>query len=243
MADKEPSRIMETGNKADLKHRTVFRRIVLSVIILNITIIAITAFMYPPLLKMSNSWYYILKPVILLLMYIPMVMYITKISGPFAQTVISMGTTFGVISGMLEVTHISVENFGHLDSHTESVSTAIFMLGLFLLYGTAGFLLVKKRGTIVSGIQAGALAAGLCMLIVITFGLSQLFWSFKAIEQHDIGSPDFIRSRWTDFHAFVIADMFEASFSVLLVGLVAGIIFGFSGGLIARLFTTRKIIR
>ena len=88
---------------------------------------------------------------------------------------------------------------------------------------------------------AASWSAVVCMLIVMTFGLSQLFWSFEALEKHDIGDPDFIRTGWSDMHAFVIADIFEACFKVSFLGPIIGIVFGLLGAAIARLFISKKL--
>jgi hypothetical protein len=51
----------------------------------------------------------------------------------------------------------------------------------------------------------------------------------------NIGSPDLIRSGWTDLRAFTIADLFEAVVKVLLVGPIMGAVFGGLGGPIAHM--------
>lgn len=60
------------------------------------------------------------------------------------------------------------------------------------------------------------------------------------LELRNVGSPDLIRSGWTDLRAFTIADSFEAVVKVLVVGPVVGAIFGGIGGLIARQRPTRE---
>lgn len=54
--------------------------------------------------------------------------------------------------------------------------------------------------------------------MVVTYGFSQLYWALPRLEHKNIGSPDLIRSGWTDLRAFTIADLFEAGFKVLLLG-------------------------
>jgi hypothetical protein len=67
------------------------------------------------------------------------------------------------------------------------------------------------------------------------------FWAFEAIEKHDNGDPDFIRTGWTNIHAFVIADIFEACFKILFLGPIVGIIFGSFGAALARFSIGRKV--
>jgi hypothetical protein len=72
------------------------------------------------------------------------------------------------------------------------------------------------------------------MLVAMTYGFSQLFWGLPRLERRNVGSPDFLRSGWTDLHTFTIADIFQAGFKILLIGPVAGAILGGLGAIIAR---------
>jgi hypothetical protein len=60
------------------------------------------------------------------------------------------------------------------------------------------------------------------------------------LENRNNGNPDFIRSGWTDIHAFTIADIFEACFKILFLGPVLGIIFGLLGAALSRLLVRKK---
>jgi hypothetical protein len=214
------------------------RFILLAVITINITMMIIAVSMYPPFLTMPHSVSYILESGIMLFLYIGIVIWATRPA--VSPAILRMATFFGVIACLLEIVHISIENFGHMDSHTETISTGIFMLGLFLIFAVSGYRTMLYKRNIIPAMLAGSWSAIVCMLIVTTYGLSQLFWSFGSMEKHNIGNPDFIRTGWTDLHAFVIADIFEACFKILFVGPVAGIIFGLFGAGIAYFFDSQK---
>ena len=199
----------------------------------------IATFMYSPLLTMPHVYSYILELGAMHLIYIGIVIWATKPS--IVLTTLRIATFFGVIAGLLEIIHISIENFGHLNAQAETVSTGIFMGGLFVLFAVSGYWITLNNRNAISGMLGGSWSAVVCMLIVMTYALSQLFWSFGALEKHDIGDPDFIRTGWTDMHAFVIADIFEAGFKILFIGPIAGIIFGLFGTAIARFFIGRKV--
>jgi len=199
----------------------------------------IASIMYPPLLTMPHSYSYILELGVMLLLYIPIVMWATRPS--IVLSTLRIATFFGAIAGLLEIVHISIENFGHLNAYAETVSTGIFMGGLFLLFAVSGYRITLNKRNVISGMLGASWSAVVCMLIVTTYGLSQLFWSFRAIEKHDIGDPDFIRTGWTDMHAFVIADIFEACFKILFLGPIVGIIFGLLGVTMARFSIARKV--
>ena len=199
----------------------------------------IAMFMYPPLLTMPHSYSYILELGAMLLINIAIVIWATKPS--IVLTTLRIATFWGLIAGLLEIVHISIENFGHLNAQSETVSTGIFMGGLFLLFAVSGYQITLNNRNVISGMLGGSWSAVVCMLLVVTYGLSQLFWSFGALEKHDIGDPDFIRTGWTDMHAFVIADIFEACFKILFIGPIVGIVFGLLGTAIARFFIRRKV--
>lgn len=227
-------------NKNFLSHSNLRLRLILLIIIaINIIMTIIATFMYPPLLTMPHFYSYILELGVMLLLYIAIVMWATKPS--IVLTTLRIATSFGAIAALLEIVHISIENFGHLNAHAETVSTGIFMGGLFLLFAVSGYRIMLFKRNIISGMWAGSWSAIVCMLIVMTYGLSQLFWSFRAMEKHNIGNPDFSRTGWTDMHAFVIADIFEACFKILFLGPIVGIIFGLLGAVIARFFIGRKV--
>jgi len=216
-----------------------FLRLALTiVIIVNITMVLIASFMYPPLLSIPGSNYYILKLLAILLLYCVGVLLVTKSSTNLY--VLRTGTLFGILGSILEIIHILMENYGHLNQSAESISTGLFMVGLFLLFGLSGFVYTYEQRSIKGGIFVGTWSSVVCMLIVMTFGLSQLFWSFNVIESRNNGNPDFIRSGWTDIHAFTIADIFEASFKILSLGPVLGIIFGLIGASLFWVLPERK---
>ena len=231
---------MEKENASkDFISSHILRRILLVLIAINIIMAIIATFMYPPLLTMPHVYSYIVELGIILLVYIIIVIWVTRFSEDI--NVLRVATFFGVIASLLEIVHISIEDFTHLDAHTGTVSTGIFMVGLFLIFAVSGFCTTINKRKMFSGMWAASWSAVVCMLIVMTYGLSQLFWSFDAIAKTDIGNPDFTRTGWTDMHAFVIADIFEACFKVSFLGPILGIIFGLVGAAIARLFIRKKV--
>ena len=90
------------------------------------------------------------------------------------------------------------------------------MVGLLLLWGIAGYRTTRGTAAVGAGPLAGSWGALVGMLMATTFGFSQLFWDLPRLEQRNVGSPDFLRSGWTDLHTFTIADIFESGFKDLL---------------------------
>jgi hypothetical protein len=157
----------------------------------------------------------------------------TSARGEANQEVIWDAAVFGVLSGVLEAIHITVENFGNLAAAAERISTGLFMLGLFLIWGVAGYRATRRISALEAGACGGAWAAIVGMLFTVTYGFSQLFWALPRLEQRSMLSPDFLRSGWTDLHSFTIIDVFEAGVKVLIIGPIVGAIVGGLGGVIA----------
>ncbi len=57
------------------------------------------------------------------------------------------------------------------------MSTGLFMLGLFLIWGIAGYRATRRLRAMGAGSWAGSWAAMVGMLFAITYGFSQLFWA------------------------------------------------------------------
>jgi len=211
------------------------RLTLLLAVALNLVVIGIQVFLYRPLLKMPGGPVIIVEAAVLLIALALLVVWATRDGGRAPQTVLRVGTLFGLFSGGVEVAHITAENFAGLNARAESISTGGFMLGLFLLWLIAGYRAARDAKNAGSALLAGSWSAIVCMLITATFGLMLLNTSLHHLEQRNIGSPDLIRSGWTDLRAFTIADIFESVVKVLLIGPVLGAIFGGIGGVISRI--------
>lgn len=207
----------------------------LLVIALNLVMVGIRVFLDPQILGMPGGLQSALEPAALLTLDALIVIWATNGDSPVSRAVVREGTIVGLISGTLEVVHITLENFGHFNARVESVSTGGILLGLLLLWGIAGYRVTRSTAEFGAGLLAGSWSAMVGMLMAMTYGFSQLFWGLPRLEQRNVGSPDFLRSGWTDLHTFTIADVFEAGFKVLLIGPVAGAVLGGLGAIIARM--------
>ncbi len=209
------------------------RATLLLAIVLNLVMIGIRVFLDPQLLGMSGGLQSALEPAAMLTLYALIVTWAMQ-SNPAAQAIVREGTAVGLISGTLEVVHITLENYGHFNARVESVSTGGFMFGLLLLWSIAGYRVTRSTADLGAGVLAGSWSAMVGMLMAMTYGFSQLFWGLPRLEQRNVGSPDFLRSGWTDLHTFTIADVFEAGFKILLIGPIAAAVLGGLGAITAR---------
>jgi hypothetical protein len=212
------------------------RTILLMVVAFNLLMIGIRIVLDPQILGMTGGRQSALEPAALLTLYALVVTWATRGDSRPTQAIVREGTAVGLVSGTLEVLHITLENYGHFNARVESVSTGGFLLALLLLWCVVGYRVTRSTAVNTAGLLAGAWSALVGMLMAMTYGFSQLFWDLPRLEQRNVGSPDFLRSGWTDLRAFTIADIFEAGFKILLIGPVAGAVVGGLGGVIARTF-------
>lgn len=212
-----------------------YRRILLFCVGVNLAVFLVRLVRYPAILSLAGAMPIIAGCALLLLTVGVFVCWVTTRPTPAIRTAIAAGSGIGLVAGILEAIHIAVENFAGLNPHAESVSTALFMLALFLFWMVAGYRSAGITCRWSSGALAGLWSAIVTMLIAVTFGFVLLLVALPTLERRNLGSPDFARSGWTDLHAFAIADTFEAGTKVLTVGPILGMLWGSLGAGIARI--------
>src|SRR5260221_11548823 len=193
------------------------------------------SFAYKPFLGMPNAIMYVIQLEGLLMTYLVLIVFVTNKS-VLANT-LSVSSSIGFITGIFEVTHILAEIFLGLGASQATIITGLFILGICILFGYAGFQ-VHDKSNLLHSMIAGSWSALVCMLLTVMLASSQLLWRFDQLERNVIGNIDFVRSGWSDTNAFVIADILESAFKVLVTGPILGVIFGLLGGL-ARLFVLK----
>src|ERR1700730_14847714 len=167
-------RVNYKSNKGPFSYN-ILRSTFLIVIAINIIMTIVATFMYPPLVTMPHFYSYILKLGIIVLIHIAIVMWATRPT--VGYMVLRIAIRFGIIAALIEIVHISMENFAQLSAQAETISTGIFMMVLFLLFAISGYQITIYKRSALSGMLGAGLSAVVCMLIVMTYGLSQLFWA------------------------------------------------------------------
>jgi hypothetical protein len=210
---------------------------------LDLGLIGLQLALYPALLAQPDSMGYIAEPTVLLLVYAAIVAVVTTRVAAADQTArlaaLTLGTAFGLLTGALWIVNHTLETFVDL-SGLGILVTAPLLFGAFLLWGMAGFLRARQAGSMPSGLLAAVWSAMLCVLLTITYGFALLHLALPRLQSIEANDPDFARSHWSDLHAFVIANTFDAAFSHLLGALVIGLVFGAIGSLLGLLFSRRK---
>lgn len=205
---------------------------------LDLGLIGLQVALYPALLAQPGSLGYIAEPIVVLLVYGAIVAAVTTRVAPADQptrlATLALGTAFGLLTGGLWIVNHTLETFVDLSS-LGILATAPLLLGAFLLWGLAGFLRARQTGSLPSGLLAALWSAMLCVLLTITYGLLLLYLALPRLTAIEASDPDFARSHWSDLHAFVIANTFDAAFSHLLGAIVISLAFGAVGSLMGLL--------
>ena len=135
-------------------------------IILNLVIIRVQLLLYPRLIEMQGVIFFIAEPIVILTAY-GIVFYWLTNNNVQQDEILWGAIPFGLFSGVLEISHISIEVFGHLTPRSETISTGLFLCVVFIPWGVAGYWLTRKRGKM-TGLLTGSFSAMLCMLLVVT---------------------------------------------------------------------------
>jgi hypothetical protein len=207
-------------------------------IALDLGLIGAHLLLYPSLLAQPGAIRYIAEPVILLLGYAVIVYLVTAVNANTAsarRATLRLATVFGLITGALWLVNLTLETFTNL-SGLGLLATAPFLLGAFVLWGIAAFLRASQTGTFGSGLLAAVWSSLICVLLTITYGLLLPLFALSRLGANLATDPDFVHSGWSDLHAFVLANTFDAAFSHLLGGLIVALLLGSVGSLLGILF-------
>ena len=210
-------------------------------IALNLALVVARTLLYPPLLTQPGGAIFVAEPILPLLAYAALGLWLTGGRGPGARAALRVGGGFGLVVGALWVANIAVESLIALDGGMSSLLTGVFLLGGFALWGGAGFLAARRASSPTEGVRAAVVAAMLTVLIAIAFGLLLTFAALPRLEHGLAGSAEYARSGWHDLRAFAIANSFDSAFSHLLIAPVIATIVGALGALIgARTIRSAK---
>jgi hypothetical protein len=207
----------------------------LTLITVSLVMIGVRAALYPPLLTQPRGTLSVLAPAGVLFVYAFLGGWVTANPRPDHAAALRIATAFGLVSGVVSVAHIAQETYVRLPPQEVAIVTWGFILAMFAPWAIAGFVAARRtrRGSL--GLFAGVWSSAVCMVLTVSFGFGQLLTSLGRLQRQDAGSPDFVRSGWSDLPAFAIADVFEAGFWHLLIGPAVALCLGGAAALAARL--------
>ena len=208
------------------------RNVVFVMLLLDLLLIGFRVLLYPSFFAQSDALLFLCAPVSILLVYAGIIFAITLSPDPRRRVVLHIGTAIGAITGVMWLLKLAFETFAHFSG---IIATAPFLLGGFVLWGIADFWSAWQTGTVRAGVLTAVWSTMICVLMTITFGFILTYTSLPLLAQNLITDPDYLRSHWTDLHAFAIANTFDSGFSHLLGALIIGMVTGAGGGVIGNL--------
>jgi hypothetical protein len=186
-------------------------------------------------LTMPGGMSYVFEAAVPLLVYGLISFWIPALGLMHRGSTLQTGTSVGIFVGILQIMHMALENFG-LRIGENAAITLGFMLSGFALWGMAGYRVTRKNGDIKTGVAASCWSAMVSVLMAVTFGLVLMTFNFPPSSYVSTWS-EFGQSGWTDARAFAVANSFDSVFGHLIVGPIAGAIFGFFGAAIAKVIS------
>jgi hypothetical protein len=207
----------------------------LTLIAVSVVMIGVRVALYSPVLVQPRGGLSVLAPVGLLLVYALLGGWVTADPPRDNAVALRTGTACGVVSGIVSVTHIAQETYVGLPPRELAIVTWVFILAMFAPWALAGFVAARRTRHVSLGLFAAVWSAAVCMVLTVSFGFGQLLTSLDRLQRRDVGSPDFLRSGWTDLRAFAIADIFEAGFWHLVIGPAVALLLGGIAAAAARL--------
>ncbi len=123
---------------------------------------------YPALLRFAGAKGMLAEAVLLLAAY-GVVMTLPDSRGAVLRRPM-YATALGLAGGGLQILHLLIERFVSLRKPWDGLTTLLFMLGTFLLWGYAGYV-ARRRGATLAGALPGAIwCACVSMVLAVTAG-------------------------------------------------------------------------
>ena len=198
----------------------------LTLVAVSVVMIGVRVALYLPVLVQPGGSLSVLAPVGVLLVYGLLGGWITAHPPRDHAAALRTGTACGVVSGLVSVAHMAQEAYVPLPPRELAIVTWVFILAMFAPWAFAGFAAARRTRHVPLGLLAAVWSSAVCMVLTVSFGFGQLLTSLDRLQRHDVGSPDFLRSGWTDLRAFAIADIFEAGFWHLVIGPIVALLLG-----------------
>src|SRR5207244_4351166 len=108
--------VLPPGPMTPLRSMKEIRTVLLLVIALNLAMIGIRVSLDPRLLGMPGGPQLAIQPAALLTFLAVIVTWATAGRDQIVQVIVREGTAVGLLSGVLEIAHITFKNFGGLDA-------------------------------------------------------------------------------------------------------------------------------
>jgi hypothetical protein len=144
------------------------------------------------------------------------------------------GTRIGLVVGAVWLLSHTIEVFTDAGSAPSLLSFGT----VFLLFGVAGLLGVRRTGRVHAGVLTAVWAAMSSTVILVAYGVLVTYLFMSRLEAID--APDFARSAMHDAAAFTVANTVFSASSHLLVAPAIAAVFGTIGSVAGWAWFLRK---
>jgi uncharacterized membrane protein len=169
----------------------------------------------------------------ILFLYMVATVCLFRARGRVWNTILANASAFGVITGVLEVLNIGLENAAPAAARIPALSIG-FMVIVFSMWGIAGARTARSENSTRAGVATAVLSAGFCMLLAVAGG----FLIELLVAPPDPAAvsmwAEYRRSGWTDPRAFGLANTLDSGFTHLVIAPIVASVFGVIGSLLAR---------
>jgi hypothetical protein len=212
----------------------------LTLVAISLAMAIVAVARYPAFFLQHGARVFLSEPICALLGYVVGIVLVSRSRGPHWDTILKTAVAFGVLTGILEVVNIGIENGIPFSASGPAVALG-FMVVVFTLWGVAGFRSAHSLRSVRVGIVAAVSSACICMLIAVAAGFLMQFF-LAAPDPASIATwTEYKRSGWTDPHAFVLANTLDSAFTHLVVAPIVATFVGGLGALLARFRSSNAI--
>src|SRR5215470_4919873 len=144
-------------------------------VLINLCLVILRVLLYRPLLAMPGALRFVAEPILALLGCALFTVLATLEQSIERQNALRSATKWGVVGGVLLVTHMALENFGARVGEN-ALLTVAFMVAVFLTWAISGYMVQQStsRGTL--ALAAGCWSAVAGVLIAVAFGFALMFF-------------------------------------------------------------------
>ena len=210
----------------------------LAVVVMDIAMAAVGVARSPEFFSQSGARAFVWEPVLALLGYAVAIVLLARARGAYWGSLLGRAIACGVMTGMVEVINIGVEN-GIPFAVSGPFIAPGFMLLVFTLWGVAGFRVTRSERSIRAGLLVAISSAGICMLIAVTAGFIVELFVSPPEPAYVASWAEFKRSGWTDARDFAVANTLESAFTHLVVAPIVALFSGGLGSLLAQIRFSR----
>jgi hypothetical protein len=218
--------------------RVILAFALLAVVAMDIALVAVGVAQSSAFFAQSGARAFALEPVFALLGYALAIVFLARTHSPSWDSLLRGVIVFGVMTGIIEVLNVGVENGVPFALHGPFLSTGS-MLIIFTSWGIAGFRAARSQGSTRAGLLVAVCSAGICMLIAVTAGFFVQFFVSPPDPAYVSTWAEFKRSGWTDARAFAVANTLESGFTHIVVAPIVALFCGAIGSWLAQFRSSR----